>query len=112
MRNSFHYLVGFTCAYILFSVLGINTDNFPINWETPNNILTPLLGAIFVAFPAFIWEWYQDKVLKSNSDMNDVYRSSIGGLLGGILAMAFVSWYIIIPTAILSTYLVIFRSKK
>lgn len=112
MRNLYHYIVGFTFAYIIFIVLGINTVNFPISLEYWNNAFTPLLGAIFVAIPAFFWERNQEIRFNAVFDINDIYRSAVGGLLGGFIAMIYSSWYIVIPMAVISSYLLIFKRNK
>lgn len=112
IRNSFHVIVGFTIGYILFILLGINSVNFPIDMERINNVLTPFLGAILVAIPAFFWERHQERNFDATFDIDDICLSATGGFFGGLLAMFFVSWYVIIPMALLSAYLVIFKGNK
>jgi hypothetical protein len=112
MRNFYHIVIGFTIAYLFFIVFGINTTNFPLSLEYWNNFLTPLLGGIIAMIPAFFWERWQEKKFNATFDYNDIWRTGLGGLFGGITAMFFFNLILIIALPIISVYLVTKHYKK
>lgn len=112
MRNFYHIIIGFAIGYFAFLLFGINVKNFPLTAEYWNNFLTPLLGLIIAAIPAFFWERFQETKLGMRSDMNDVYRTGLGGFFGGLLAMFWINWILCIVMVCISIYLVVKHYKK
>ena len=112
MRNFYHIIIGFAIAYLAFIILGINLKEFPITIELFTNALTPLLGGVISAIPAFFWERWQERKFNAPFDLMDIFRTAIGGIIGGALAMFFVSWWLAIPMVLVSGYLVVFHYKK
>lgn len=110
MRNAFHIIIGFTASYVIFELFKFN--EFPLSWEYLNNFLTPLIGGFLVSIPAFFWEKRQEQKFNARFDVNDIYRSALGGVLGGATSMISFSWKLAIPLIILSIYLVIFKTNK
>lgn len=107
MRNFYHILIGFAITY----TIGLNA------FTGFNLIFGNILGVILVSTVisgciGFIWEWVQSYRFMSFFDMNDVLRTAIGGLFGGVLSMFIVSQTLMIVLIILSTYLIIKDLKK
>ena len=105
MRNTYHYGIGFAIAYAFFIIFKLN--EFPLSLEYWNNYLTSLAGVVLSGSVGFIWEYYQSAKNGSFFDINDVFRSGVGGLIGGIFAFLFVSQTLMIALIIISAILVI-----
>ena len=80
IRNYSHTVIGFTVTYWAFSHL--NNDDF---WLWQRLLMYFLLGTALGGAIGFVWEGFMDIVFKEPSDMMDVIRTAIGGLIGGTL---------------------------
>lgn len=109
MRNFYHIVIGFAIGYLAF--LAFHLYDIPVSWEYWNNSLAPLLGGILAAIPAFLWERRQELKYYAKFDINDVYRTMIGGTLGSLACMLFANWILAGVLVIASILLVVFKEK-
>ena len=107
MRNFYHILIGFAITY----TIGLNSfSGFNLTF---GNILGVTLTSIVISgCIGFIWEWLQSYKYMSFFDMNDVLRTAIGGLFGGLVSLFFVSQTLMISLIIISTVLIIKDLKR
>jgi len=81
-RDYYHIFIGFTIMYLIGSV-----TNFA-EFNTYSKIIgVPLISLIIGGFAGFFWEWVQSYLMKSYFDYNDVIRTAIGSLLGGLFCL-------------------------
>ena len=81
MRNSLHVLLG---ILIMFSI-GFITDFS--NYTTEGKYIgVPLLSIFLGLFVGFCWELYHWVKIGAYMDSNDIIRTAIGFLIGGMLA--------------------------
>ena len=80
-RNALHIIIGFAIMFLIAYL-----SDFYTYTDEAKIFGIPLLSIIITAFIGYIWEWYQlhtNKIEKIGWD--DVLRTAIGGLLGGML---------------------------
>ena len=81
MRNSLHVLLG---ILIMFTI-GFITDFS--NYTTEGKYIgVPLLSLFLGLFVGFCWELYHWVKIGAYMDSNDIIRTEIGFLIGGMLA--------------------------
>ena len=81
MRNALHVLLG---ILIMFTI-GYLTDFS--NYTTDGKYIgVPLLSLILGIFVGFNWELYHWVKMGAAMDKNDIIRTTIGFLIGGLLA--------------------------
>lgn len=80
IRNSVHIIGGFCLSYWALSHLS-NNDFYL--WQLI--IMYFILGSFFALAAGFIWEGLMNMLLKEPSDLKDVMRTGLGGLLGSAL---------------------------
>ena len=110
MKDFQHYYIGLTISYIAF--YGFGFYEFPLNSEYLNNYLTPLLGAMFGGIAGFFWERHYEIKNGTYFNINDIYRTAFGGLLGGILSFCWISQSLMLFLAITSVIMVIREIRK
>lgn len=82
MRDALHIAIGFNIMYLIGSL-----TNFA-EFTTYSKIVgVPLISLIVGGFIGFAWEWLQSYLMKSFFDFNDVGRTAIGTLLGGLFSL-------------------------
>ncbi len=81
MRNALHIILG---AVIMF-VIGWLTDFSEYTTEG-KYIGVPVASLIIGTFIGFCWEGYWDNKYKGTFDKNDIIRTAIGFLIGGLIA--------------------------
>ena len=81
MRNALHVIIG---AVIMFAI-GWLTDFSEYTTEG-KYIGVPLVSALIGVIVGFTWEQYWDNKYKGTFDKNDIIRTAIGFLIGGLLA--------------------------
>jgi hypothetical protein len=67
----------------------------------------PLASVIIGIAVGFFWEWFQSYKLKTFMDLNDVLRTAIGTIFGGLFSLFIVSQTICIIGVIVSVLLVV-----
>jgi hypothetical protein len=81
MRNSLHVLLG---ILIMFTIGFITDFN---NYTTEGKYIgVPLLSIFLGLFVGFCWELYHWVKIGAYMDSNDIIRTAIGFLIGGMLA--------------------------
>ena len=82
MRDALHIAIGFTIMYLIGSL-----TNFA-EFTTYSKIVgVPIISLIVGGAIGFAWEWLQSYLMKSFFDFNDVCRTAIGTLLGGLFSL-------------------------
>ena len=76
-RNNWHYIIGFHSAILVYLIA----------YEAHQMIGRFLIGIILLGFGAIIWEIAWEDVKGYKFDWQDVKRSVIGALIGGILSV-------------------------
>jgi len=94
-RNSIHYFLGAVFAYCGLSALIIEMN------EIQTFLIKSIVGTIIGLLIGVGIELYQNWFLKQFVDWNDIKRTGLGGLVGGIICLAFPNVYFI------TTYLLI-----
>ena len=92
MRNFYHILIGFTLMYLIGSL-----TNFS-EFTTYSKIVgVPLISLIVGSAIGFVWEWRQSLQNPKNFDNNDILRTTLGTLSGGLFSlwMPDINWLII-----------------
>ena len=81
MRNSLHVLLG---ILIMFTIGFITDFN---NYTTEGKYIgVPLVSIFLGLFVGFCWELYHWDRTGAYMDKNDIIRTAIGFLIGGLLA--------------------------
>jgi hypothetical protein len=82
MRNAFHVLIGFSIMYVIGSL-----TNFA-GFDTYSMIVgVPLISLIVGLVIGFFWEWKQSLQNPKNFDNNDIFRTALGTLSGGLFSL-------------------------
>ena len=76
-RNNWHYIIGFHSAVLVYLIA----------YEAHQMIGRFLIGVILLGFGAIVWEIAWEDVKGYKFDWQDVKRSVIGALIGGILSV-------------------------
>ena len=82
MRNAFHVLIGFSIMYVIGSLT--NFAEFDVYSMT---VGVPLISLVVGAVIGFFWEWRQSLQNPKNFDNNDIFRTALGALSGGIFSL-------------------------
>lgn len=81
MRNFLHILCGFAIMLAIGILAKFST------YTTEGRLIgVPLLSVFFGLFIGFAWELYRWKIGRSYIDINDIFRTAIGALIGGVIA--------------------------
>ena len=102
-RDFYHIFIGFSIMYVIGSL-----TNFS-EFDTYSKIVgVPLISLIVGSAVGFAWEWLQSLKNPKNFDKNDIERTAVGTLLGGLFSMWIpdVTW-LIWSTCIISTVLIV-----
>lgn len=83
IRNGIHYFIGAVFAYC-----GLSATIIVMN-EVQEFLIKSIVGAVIGALVGVAIELYQNWFLKQAVDWNDIQRTAIGGLAGGIICLAF-----------------------
>lgn len=103
IRDFYHIFIGYTALYLIGSL-----TNFA-EFTTYSKIVgVPLISLIVGGVAGGFWEWLQSLTNPKNFDFNDIERTAIGTLLGGLFSMWIpdVIW-LIWSTCIISTVLIV-----
>lgn len=92
MRNAFHVLIGFSIMYVIGSL-----TNFAEFDAYSMTVGVPLISLIVGLVIGFFWEWKQSLQNPKNFDNNDILRTTLGTLSGGLFSlwMPDINWLII-----------------
>jgi hypothetical protein len=112
IRDSYHVIIGFAIGYFCLKLFGFNTTNFPLGLDYLNNYLFLVVPALCGGAIGFFWEKWQEEHRRIYSDMKDVIRTAVGGVLGGILEMFWGNWIFAIVMVVISIVIVIKHYKK
>lgn len=76
-RNNWHYIVAFFATILVYIIA----------FEAYQMIGRFLIATILVSFGSIVWEMVREDLYKYSFDWQDVKRSVIGALIGGILSV-------------------------
>lgn len=82
MRNSFHIFIGFTILYLIGSLTGF--AEFTLYSKVVGVSLISITVGWIIGFD---WEGLQTLVNPKVFDWNDIIRTTLGTLLGGVLSI-------------------------
>jgi hypothetical protein len=81
MRNALHVILGILIMFTIGWITGFD------NYTTEDKYIgVPLLSLILGIFVGFNWELYHWVKTGAYMDKNDIIRTAIGFLIGGLLA--------------------------
>ena len=81
-RDYYHVFIGFSLMYILGSLT--NFSGFDVYSMT---VGVPLISLVVGAAIGCFWEWGQSLQNPKNFDDNDIFRTALGALLGGLFSL-------------------------
>lgn len=103
MRNAFHVQIGFTIMYLIGCLTGF----------AEFTLYSKIVGVGFISIIVglaigFAWEWLQALINPKVFDENDIERTIIGTVFGGIFSIIFpdVQW-LLWGSCIISTFLIV-----
>ena len=107
LRDSFHIFIGFTIMYLI----GTLTEFSEYTLDA-KIIGVPIVSAFIGGVIGFFWEWYNGVKNQSFFDFKDVFRTSIGGLIGGLVSLFILSEILLYVSCLLSIILIIIDLKN